>query len=167
MSFADRSQIREPTDWSRVASGVTLGPFCAYQQFKLPPILPDFLARYPHDPVTAAGFMSVYALVGLLVSAPIGRRLDQHIGRGIAVLLGLTVIGITVALAAPQSGPAMLVSRGIEGLAFAIGGIAGPAIATAAARPRDLPLVTGLLAGWIPMGQIAAALLALALGDWR
>ena len=167
MSFADRSQIRERSDWSRIAFGVTLGAFCAYQQFKLPPILPDFLARYPHDPVTAAGFMSVYALVGLLVSAPIGRRLDQHIGRGIAVLLGLTVIGITVALAAPQSGPAMLVSRGIEGLAFAIGGIAGPAIATAAARPRDLPLVTGLLAGWIPMGQIAAALLALSLGDWH
>jgi MFS family permease len=167
MNFADRSQIRERTDWSRVAFGVTLGAFCAYQQFKLPPILPDFLARYPHDPVTAAGFMSVYALVGLLVSAPIGRRLDQHIGRGIAALLGLTVIGITVALAAPQSGPAMLLSRGIEGLAFAIGGIAGPAIATAAARPRDLPLATGLLAGWIPMGQIAAALLALGFGDWH
>jgi MFS family permease len=167
MSFAERTAIRGRTDWARVAFGVTLGAFCAYQQFKLPPILPDFLARYPHEPVTAAGFMSVYALVGLLVSAPIGRRLDQHIGRGIAVLLGLTVIGITVALAAPQSGPAMLVSRGIEGLAFAVGGIAGPAIATAAARPRDLPLVTGLLAGWIPMGQIAAALLALGIGDWR
>jgi predicted MFS family arabinose efflux permease len=60
----------------------------------------------------------------------------------------------------------MLVSRGIEGLAFAFGAIAGPAIATGAASPRDLPLVTGLLAGWIPIGQIAAALLAL-LVDWR
>jgi MFS family permease len=78
----------------------------------------------------------------------------------------LTVMGVTVALIAPQSGPAMLVSRGIEGLAFAFGAIAGPAIATGAAKPRDLPLVTGLLAGWIPIGQIAAALLALVV-DWR
>lgn len=171
MSFAERTGIRESTiphrtDWSRVALGVALGAFSAYQQFKLPPILPDFLARYPHDPITAAGFMSVYALVGLLVSAPIGRRLDQYIGRGITALLILTVMGVTVALIAPQSGPAMLVSRAIEGLAFAFGAIAGPAIAAGAANPRDLPLVTGLLAGWIPMGQIVAALLALAV-DWR
>jgi len=171
MNFAERTGIRErtgpdQTDWPRVGLGVALGAFSAYQQFKLPPILPDFLARYPHAPVTAAGFMSVYALVGLLVSAPIGRRLDKHIGRGVAALLVLTVIGVTVALAAPQSGPAMLVSRGIEGLAFAFGAIAGPAIATGAAKPRDLPLVTGLLAGWIPMGQIVAALLAL-IFDWR
>jgi len=158
--------IRAKTDWSRVGLGVSLGAFSAYQQFKLPPILPDFLSRYPHEPVTAAGFMSVYALVGLLVSAPIGRRLDSYIGRGMAALLALTVMGVTVGLIAPQSGPAMLLSRGIEGLAFAFGAIAGPAIATRAASLRDLPLVTGLLAGWIPMGQIAAALLALVL-DWR
>ena len=166
MSFAERNPVRERTEWSRVGLGVALGAFSAYQQFKLPPILPDFLARYPHDPVTAAGFMSVYALVGLLVSAPIGRRLDQYIGRGVTALLILTVMGVTVALIAPQSGPAMLVSRGIEGLAFAFGAIAGPSVATRAASPRDLPLVTGLLAGWIPMGQIVAALLALVV-DWR
>ncbi len=166
MSFAERSTIRERTDWQRVGLGVALGAFSAYQQFKLPPILPDFLARYPHDPVTAAGFMSVYALIGLLVSAPIGRRLDQYMGRGVTALFILTVIGITVALIAPQSGPAMLGARAIEGLAFAFGAIAGPAIAVGAAHPKDLPLVAGLIAGWIPIGQILAALLALVLG-WR
>jgi len=171
MNVAERTGIRERmaadrTNWPLVGLGVALGAFSAYQQFKLPPILPDFLARYPHDPVTAAGFMSIYALVGLLVSAPIGQRLDKHIGRGVTALLILTVTGVTVALIAPQSGTAMLVSRGLEGLAFAFGAIAGPSIATRAASPRDLPLVTGLLAGWIPMGQIPAALLALIV-DWR
>jgi MFS family permease len=161
-----RAKTRESTDWSRVAFGVALGAYAAYQQFKLPPILPDFLARYPHSPVVAAGFMSVYALVGLIASAAIGRKLDRHMGIGVASLIGLTVIGVTLALAAPQSAPLMLLSRGLEGLAFAIAAIAGPAIAAAAAKPRDLPIVTGLLAGWIPMGQIAAALAALALRDW-
>jgi predicted MFS family arabinose efflux permease len=61
----------------------------------------------------------------------------------------------------------MLLSRGLEGLAFAIAAIAGPAIAAAAAKPRDLPLVTGLIAAWIPLGQIAAALAALLFHDWR
>jgi predicted MFS family arabinose efflux permease len=111
--------------------------------------------------------MSVYALVGLIASAAIGRKLDRNMGIGVASLIGLTVIGITLALAAPQSAPVMLLSRGLEGLAFAIAAIAGPAIAAAAAKPRDLPIVTGLLAGWIPMGQIAAALAALAFHDWH
>jgi MFS family permease len=111
--------------------------------------------------------MSIYALVGLIASAAIGRKLDRNMGMGVAALIGLTVIGVTLALAAPQSAPLMLLSRGLEGLAFAIAAIAGPAIAARAAKPRDLPIVTGLLAGWIPMGQIAAALAALALHDWH
>jgi MFS family permease len=111
--------------------------------------------------------MSIYALVGLIASAAIGRKLDRNMGIGVAALIGLTVIGVTLALAAPQSAPVMLLSRGLEGLAFAIAAIAGPAIAAAAAKPRDLPIVTGLLAGWIPIGQIAAALAALALHDWH
>jgi MFS family permease len=162
-----RVRARESTDWSRVAFGVALGAYAAYQQFKLPPILPDFLARYPHSPLVAAGFMSIYALVGLGASAAIGRKLDRNMGIGVAALIGLTVIGITLALAAPQSAPVMLVSRALEGLAFAVAAIAGPAIAAAAAKPRDLPLVTGLIAAWIPLGQIAAALAALAFADWR
>ena len=162
-----RAVARESTDWSRVAFGVALGAYAAYQQFKLPPILPDFLARYPHSPLVAAGFMSVYALVGLVASAAIGRRLDRNMGIGVASLITLTVIGVTLAMAAPQSASLMLLSRGLEGLAFAIAAIAGPAIAAAAAKPHDLPVVTGLIAAWIPLGQIAAALAALMLGDWR
>jgi MFS family permease len=162
-----RVAARESTNWSRVAFGVALGAYAAYQQFKLPPILPDFLARYPHSPLVAAGFMSVYALVGLGASAALGRKLDRNMGIGVAALIGLTVIGITLALAAPESALLMLVSRGLEGLAFAIAAIAGPAIAAAAAKPHDLPIVTGLIAAWIPLGQIAAALAALAFGDWH
>jgi MFS family permease len=162
-----RAIARVSTDWSRVAFGVALGAYAAYQQFKLPPILPDFLARYPHSPLVAAGFMSVYALVGLGASAAIGRKLDRNMGIGVAALIVLTVTGITLALTAPQSAPLMLLSRGFEGLAFAIAAIAGPAIAAAAAKPRDLPVVTGLIAAWIPLGQIAAALAALAFRDWH
>ena len=156
------------TSWSRVAFGVGLSAFVAYQQFKLPPVLPGFLAAHPHDPVVAAGFMSVYALVGLLASAAIGGWLTPaHWLRGIYLVLGLSTAGIVLALMAPDSAPMMLTARGLEGLAFAFGAIAGPAIAGAASSPRDLPIVTGLLAGWIPIGQILAALLALEFGDWR
>ena len=156
------------TSWSRVAFGVGLSAFVAYQQFKLPPVLPGFLAEHPHDPIVAAGFMSIYALVGLLASAAIGGWLAPARWKlGVVLVLGLSAAGIALALVAPDSAAAMLTARGLEGLAFAFGAIAGPAIAGSAASPRDLPIVTGLLAGWIPLGQILAALLALEFSDWR
>ena len=40
----------------------------AFQQFKLPPILPDLLTLYSYDRVFAGGLMSIYAVIGLLAS---------------------------------------------------------------------------------------------------
>ncbi|HEV8390411.1 MAG TPA: MFS transporter [Dongiaceae bacterium] len=142
---------------------------CAYQQFKLPPILPDLLRAHPHDPAVAAGFMSVYALIGLMVSQPLGRWLQGNgrLGRGLAIAGLVTALGGGLALLWPDSAILFLAGRGLEGLGFAVCAIAGPAIAAQAAAPRDLPLVTGLLAGWIPMGQIVGALVAAQFPDWR
>ncbi|HEY3145411.1 MAG TPA: MFS transporter [Dongiaceae bacterium] len=158
------------TWWPGVALGVGVSCSCAYQQFKLPPILPDLLRAHPHDPAVAAGFMSIYALVGLMVSHPLGKWLQGNgrpgqgrLGRGLA----LTAVGGALALLWPDSSILFLAGRGLEGLGFAVCAISGPAIAAQAAAPRDLPLVTGLLAGWIPIGQIVGALVAAQFPDWR
>lgn len=162
------------TWWPGVALGVSVSSACAYQQFKLPPILPDLLREHPHAPAVAAGFMSVYALIGLMVSQPLGRWLQgegrQGHGRlchGLALAGLVTAAGGALALLWPDSSILFLAGRGLEGLGFAVGAIAGPAIAAQAAAPRDLPFVTGLLAGWIPMGQIVGALVAAQFPDWR
>lgn len=156
------------TRWPLVALGVSLSAFGAYLQFKLPPILPAFLAAYPHDTDVAAGFMSVFALVGLIASAPLGRLLE---GRALlqAILAGLVIAaaGIGLGLLAPQSSVLMLVARGLEGVTFAIFALIGPVIANLGASRRDLGLVTGLIAAWIPIGQLVAGLLALAGADWH
>lgn len=156
------------TRWPLVALGVSLSAFGAYLQFKLPPILPAFLAAYPHDTDVAAGFMSVFALVGLIASAPLGRLLE---GRALmqAILAGLVIAaaGIGLGLLAPQSSVLMLVARGLEGVTFAIFALIGPVIANLGASRRDLGLVTGLIAAWIPIGQLVAGLLALAGADWQ
>ena len=70
------SEIHHRTWWPGVALGVGVSCACAYQQFKLPPILPELLRAHPHTPAVAAGFMSVYALIGLMVSQPLGRWLQ-------------------------------------------------------------------------------------------
>lgn len=156
------------TRWSLVALGVSLSAFGAYLQFKLPPILPAFLAAYPHSADVAAGFMSVFALVGLIASAPLGRILDRRaLTSAVAAGLAVAALGLVLGLAAPESGWLMLLARGCEGLTFAIFALIGPVIANRGAARRDLGLVTGLIAAWIPIGQLLAGFLALAGANWQ
>ncbi|MCX7354045.1 MAG: MFS transporter [Alphaproteobacteria bacterium] len=159
------------TDWTGVAFGTLLGTLAAYQQFKLPPVLPLMLDQYHYDRVVAGGFMSIYAVIGFFFSIWAGRALAR---RGMAPVLlfgfALMLAGNALGLAAPQSGGIMLAGRGLEGAAFAILALVGPIHATASASERHLPLAVALAAAWIPNGQIIAGLMAhvsLQAGLWQ
>lgn len=160
--------VVERTCWPVALLGVGISAFGAYLQFKLPPVLPAFLAAYPHSNTVAAWFMSVFALVGLVASAPLGRLVERH-ALGVALVLGLAIaaIGLVIGLAAPQSAALMLLARGLEGFTFAIFAVIGPVIANSATARADLGLVTGLIAAWIPIGQLLAGSLALGGADWH
>lgn len=154
-----------------VAFGLGLAFLAAYQQFKLPVVLPVLLADYAYDRTLAGGFMSIYAFFGLFLSIPLGRAIQRH---GTAALLlwalALMIIGNGLALTVPESGWLMLAARGLEGIAFAVLAIGGPALASANASQRSLPLVAGLMATWIPVGQLTATMLApvaIAFSSWR
>jgi MFS family permease len=162
---------RQQTDWTGVAFGVAVGCLAAYQQFKLPPVLPLLLQRYGYDRTVAGGLMSVYALAGLLLSLPLGRALDR---RGmlsfLQVAFAVMIIGNLLMLAWPASAALVLVARLLEGAAFAVCAIVAPSLATRSASPRHLAPVIGLVAAWIPIGQLVAIGLAsamLAAGSWR
>ncbi|MBI2256339.1 MAG: MFS transporter [Proteobacteria bacterium] len=158
----------ERTCWPVACLGVGISAFGAYLQFKLPPILPAFLATYPHSATVAAWFMSIFALVGLVASAPLGRLVERHaLGVALGFGLGIAGLGIVIGLVAPQSAPLMLLARGLEGLTFAIFAVIGPVIANSATARADLGLVTGLIAAWIPIGQLLAGGLALGGADWH
>ena len=51
--------MRDRTDWNGVAFGITLACLIAFQQFKLPPVLPGLIATYDWDRTLAGGFMAV------------------------------------------------------------------------------------------------------------
>jgi predicted MFS family arabinose efflux permease len=156
------------TDWPAVAFGIALACLVAFQQFKLPPELPGMLRELGWNRTLAGGFMAVYALAGLAFSLPIG-RLMQRRGMAGLLLLSFTLLlaGNFLTLLFPFSGPVVLLARAIEGVAFAVGAIAGPALAARSAAPKDIGLVIGLIAAWIPIGQLLAAGLALLLPGWR
>jgi len=165
--------IAERSNWSVICYGLGLAYLAAYQQFKLPPALPVLLDTYGYERTLAGGFMSVYAVAGLLLSVPLGRLVARAGPAGpVLAALGLTALGNGLALAAPANGWAMLAARGVEGVGFAVLAIAGPVLANAHASARHLPIVIGLTAAWIPIGQVVATALApLTLGveglGWR
>jgi len=163
--------VRERSDWSSIIFGLVLASVAAFQQFKLPPVLPAMLEGYGYDRVLAGGFMSVYAVVGLLLSLPLSRVLAR--GRVLTTVwagLGAFLFGNLLVLAWPQSGWAVLSGRALEGIGFTVLALVGPACANANAARASLPLVAALSATWIPAGQTAAALIALPTQDeglWR
>jgi MFS family permease len=168
---ADRCGPRSETDWAGIAFGVSLASLAAYQQFKLPPVLPLLLEHYGYDRALAGSFMSIYAVAGLLFSMPIGRWLARHgVLRGVAVASLIMIAGNLLSLLAPQQGWLMLAGRGLEGFSFAFGALLGPAIAGSCASPRHRHFAIALASAWIPIGQIVAGLgapLALAEGRWQ
>jgi len=156
--------------WKGVAFGVGIAAFAAYQQFKLPVVLPVLLERYGYERALAGGFMSVYAIAGLVLSVWLGGVIERR-GAIAPVLAALALLaaGCAVALLAPQSGLVVLAGRTLEGFGFAVLAVAGPVLANANAPPRQLGIVIGLTAAWIPLGQLAAtalAPLALATAGW-
>jgi len=156
---------------ARVLLGLALACLAAFQQFKLPVALPALLAAYGYERTLAGGFMSVYAVAGLALSVPVGRALERGAaGRVVAAALAAIGAGIAVVLAYPASGWVVLGGRALEGAGFAALAVTGSVLATTQAAPRLRARVTGVLAAWIPIGQLAAAALApalLALGGWR
>lgn len=155
------------SNWTGVAFGLALACFAAYQQFKLPPALPVLLETYHYDRTLAGAFMSIYAVAGFLLSAIFGRLVERS---GLAgptlAALALTIAGNVLILALPENGWLVLGGRALEGIGFAVLAICGPLLANASAAPRHLPIVVGLTASWIPVGQLAATALAPAAFAW-
>ena len=154
-----------------ITFGLGLAFLAAYQQFKLPVVLPVLLADYAYDRTLAGGFMSIYALFGLFLSIPIGRAIQRHGAASLLLwALALMIVGNGLALVEPRSGWLMLTSRALEGIAFSVLAIGGAVLANANASKRSLPVVAGFMATWIPVGQLTATLVApvaIAFGGWR
>lgn len=144
-----------------IAFGLAIAAFAAFQQFKLPVVLPVLLESYHYDRFLAGGFMSVYALIGLIFSIKLGAFLERNgVISPILAGLALFVAGAGLTLALPQHDWLVLFGRALEGFGFAIMAIAGPVLANSNATSRQLPLVVGLTAAWIPIGQLTATALA-------
>ena len=162
---------RVSTNWTGVSYGIVLGFVAAYFQFKIPPVLPILLNDHNYDKFIAGGFMSIFAIAGMIISVSIGKQITKH---GAIKYLGgafiLLMTGSILGLLAPESGTVMLLSRMIEGFGAAVLAVCMTAFANMNAGPRHLPIIIALQATWIPVGQLIANLIAqpaVAIGEWQ
>jgi len=156
---ASVSQPDEPqgsSDWGGILLGLMVSSLAAFQMLKLPPALPLLIDAYGYDKVTAGGLVSVYALTGLAFSVFAGSAAGKRPMLVMTGALACFVLGNLVTLALPQIAWLNLVARGVEGLGYAIFALAGPAIANRSAAEKDLSIVAGIVAIWVPVGQIVA-----------
>ncbi len=152
-----RSAAEQRTSWFGVTLGLGLGTLAAYHLFKLPPVLPILLELYDYGMFAAGGFMSIYAIIGLLASAFLGARLQRYgMPRFLISAAALLIVGSLITLAAPEVIPAMFFARGLEGLGFAILAVCAPVLATTSAQDRHKTIAIALFAAWIPAGQLIA-----------
>ena len=157
MTFRQKIVNERSINWTGVGFGLSLAVLAAYQQLKLPPVLPILLRDYGFDRILAGGFMSVYALCGLVLSFGIGNLMVRH-GKAVFVYaaFGLFLAAAAITMIWPAHGWLFLFARALEGIAFAVMAIAGPAICTANVGPRGLPAASAIVATWIPLGALLA-----------
>jgi len=159
------------TNWTGVSYGIVLGFVAAYFQFKVPPVLPVMFDLYGYETFVAGGFMSIFAVSGMLVSVRVGRGIRREgAKRYLMGAFALMLTGTAIALIWPESGTVMLISRTIEGFGAAVLAVCMPAFANMSAGPKHLPIVIAAQATWIPVGQLVANIVAqpsVAEGLWQ
>ncbi len=132
----------------------------AFNQQKVPPILPVLMDQFQMNLSLAGGLMSVFSLTGVVLALPTGFILQRFGPKPtVLVAIGSLVIGSSMGAIASTTA-ALLTSRVIEGIGLGLIAVAAPAI-IAMWFPGDrqgAPL--GIWATWVPLGAITAALLA-------
>lgn len=159
------------TNWTGVSYGIVLGFIAAYFQFKVPPVLPVMFDLYGYETFVAGGFMSSFAVAGMLISVRIGQGIRRNgAKRYLFVAFVLMLAGTSIGLIWPETGSIMLISRTIEGFGAAVLAVCMPAFANMSAGPKHLPIIIAAQATWIPIGQLVANIIAqpsVAEGFWQ
>lgn len=159
------------TNWVGVAFGLAIGALAGYHQFKVPPVLPILLRGYDIDETFGASYMSVYAVVGLLLSGVVGAwQAHRGIAPFVYAALALLAIGNALGLAAPSVPMLFLASRGLEATGFAVLAINCPLLCARHASPRQRMIAVSIGATWIPLGQLFAngvGVVVLTDGNWE
>ena len=141
--------------WILIAVVLLLfGTAVAASQYKVPVIMTQITQQFGMTDSSASWLMSIFTFVGIILAIPTG-ALAKRFGPKIlliaasAILLVGSIIGI-----AATDGTMLIVSRGVEGVAFILVTICGPLAVQKYVAPEKIGSATGIWALWVCLGSV-------------
>ena len=126
----------------------------AYDQFKVPPIMPVLMDRFHIDLTQAGLLMSSIAMIGLVLALPAGIIL-QRLGSKVTILIALALMAAGSLIGALSANYVLLlISRVFEGAGIGLIGVAAPATITMWFPPEKQGTPMGIWATWVPVGSL-------------
>ncbi len=123
-------------------------------QYKVPPVLEPTMAQFSIGLDTGSWLMSIFTAVGIFLSLPTG-SLTKKLGPKTVLLLGCAIIVVgSVVGAFAGSAWLLVVSRGIEGVAFVFITVAAPLAVEKYVAPEHQGTANGIWALWICFGSV-------------
>lgn len=141
--------------WILIAVVLLLfGTAVASSQYKVPVIMTQITQQFGMTDSSASWLMSIFTFVGIILAIPTG-ALAKKFGPKILLLAAsaILLVGSLIGLAATD-GTMLIVSRGVEGVAFILVTICGPLAVQKYVAPEKIGSATGIWALWVCLGSV-------------
>ena len=141
--------------WILIAVVLLLfGTAVASSQYKVPVIMTHITQQFGMTDSSASWLMSIFTFVGIILAIPTG-ALAKKFGPKILLLAAsaILLVGSLIGLAATD-GTMLIVSRGVEGVAFILVTICGPLAVQKYVAPEKIGSATGIWALWVCLGSV-------------
>ena len=123
-------------------------------QYKIPSILDLVMAQFAMDSATGAWLMSIFTAMGIFLSLPVG-GLTKKLGPKRVLLLGCaTIVAGSIVGALAGSAWLMILSRGVEGIAFVFITVAGHLAVEKYVDAEHQGTANGIWSLWICLGSV-------------
>ncbi|WP_165253627.1 MFS transporter [Adlercreutzia sp. ZJ304] len=147
-------------NWILIAVALLLfGTAIATTQFKVPVIMANLMEQFSMDPDGASWLMSIFTFVGIVLALPTGMLAKQFGPKNMLVAAAAIMAVGSLIGAFSTSSLMLIISRGIEGVAFIFVTICGPLAVQKYAAPDKIGSATGIWALWVCLGSVVGGTL--------
>ncbi len=146
--------------WILIAVCLLLfGTAIASTQYKVPVIMSNLMEMFGMDSSSSSWLMSIFTFAGIVLALPTG-ALAKKIGpKNVLVIAAVVMVVGSLIGAFSSDGMMLIVSRGIEGVAFIFVTICGPLCVQKYVAPDKIGSATGIWALWVCLGSVVGGTL--------
>lgn len=148
------------TNWMLIAVTLLLfGTAIATTQYKVPVIMTNLMSQFEMDGGSASWLMSIFTFVGIVLALPTGMLANKFGPKKMLIAAAVIMVAGSLMGAFSGDGMMLIVSRGIEGIAFIFVTICGPLAVQTYVAPDKIGSATGIWALWVCLGSVVGGTL--------